>query len=401
MLNKCFSLSRLRDYSSANCTRTWRQVGRPSPPHPSAPWRPTLVDIGAHPRKWKEHPPPNRDILHTLRYFGGWLGSGTKRHTRSTRLLGNKGRAPSHYPEGTKGRPSGRPQFLTTSRWPQHPPPRRQSCRMLSHGRLGFMLTVSDGRTTPALVPIGQQQHSSPTPVHHIRSEHVGRQAQPPPRQRRLAARPLDVLRDGHPCRPPHDRPLRLGAQHATPPLQRKLAIPIVRSGGLPSPRRYPIARGKQHVQPLLATTTRSRPKATVERRSIHNGRPPLARQSVAPSAYRVGLARDGHAGSRSLVPSREAARTRHNRQASLARQCLPDSLPAWLYLRRGAVSAAPTIFNTRQIMPAIQSYPARATKVRYKIKVAGYNNPCADSMRPYMQRPLGTNSLGAKASSY
>jgi hypothetical protein len=48
------------------------------------------------------------------------------------------------------------------------------------------------------MVPVGHQQYSYQTPVHHIRGEHVGTQAQPPPRQRRLAARPFGVSRDGH-----------------------------------------------------------------------------------------------------------------------------------------------------------------------------------------------------------
>jgi hypothetical protein len=54
-------------------------------------------------------------------------------------------------------------------------------------------------------------------------------------------------------------------------------------------------------------------------------------------------------------------------------------------------------MFNTRQIMPAIQSYHAWAAKARYKIEVAGCNNPWADLMRPYMHRLLGTDNLGAK----
>jgi hypothetical protein len=59
----------------------------------------------------------------------------------------------------------------------------------------------------------------------------------------------------------PHtiDRFAEIGPQtthHTTSPLQRKLARPVVRSGGLPSLRRYPMARGKQLVQPPLATTT-------------------------------------------------------------------------------------------------------------------------------------------------
>jgi hypothetical protein len=48
--------------------RTWRQVGRPSPPHPLAPARPKVLDPGAQPRKWQEHPPTSRVSLHTLKY---------------------------------------------------------------------------------------------------------------------------------------------------------------------------------------------------------------------------------------------------------------------------------------------------------------------------------------------
>jgi hypothetical protein len=55
------------------------------------------------------------------------------------------------------------------------------------------------------------------------------------------------------------------------------------------------------------------------------------------------------------------------------------------------------TMFNTRKIMSAIQSNSTRAAKVRYKIEVAGCNNPWATLMRLYMQRLLGTYSLGAK----
>jgi hypothetical protein len=55
------------------------------------------------------------------------------------------------------------------------------------------------------------------------------------------------------------------------------------------------------------------------------------------------------------------------------------------------------TMLNTRRIIPAIQTYPTRAAKLRYKIEVAGCKNPWAASMRPYMQRLLGTYNLGAK----
>jgi hypothetical protein len=122
-----------------------------------------------------------------------------------------------------------------------------------------------------------------------------------------------------------------------------------------------------------------------------------MARKSVAPSTYRVRVPRDGPTATRSLAPSREAARTRFSRQASLARKCRLNSLPAWLYLRRGSVSATLTMFSTRHIKQAIQSYPSRVAKIRYNVEVAGCKNPWADSMRPYMQRLLGTDRLGTK----
>jgi hypothetical protein len=68
--------------------RARRQVGMPSPPHPSAPPQSVLVDPGSQPRKWQKHPPTGRVSLHTLRQIGVWLGSRTKRPTRSTGLLG-------------------------------------------------------------------------------------------------------------------------------------------------------------------------------------------------------------------------------------------------------------------------------------------------------------------------
>jgi hypothetical protein len=182
--------------------------------------------------------------------------------------------------------------------------------------------------------------------------------------------------------------------------VQRKLARPVVRSSGVPSPRRFVMARKKQLLQPTMALATRPRPKTTSERRSSHNGLPPLARKSVALGTYRVGVPRDGHAGPRALVPSRAAARTWYSRQASLARHCLPDSIPAWLYLRRGVAIATLTMFDTRQIRLAVEAYPTRAAKVRYKVEVAGCNNLWAASMHPYIQRLQGTHSLGEKRSS-
>jgi hypothetical protein len=54
-------------------------------------------------------------------------------------------------------------------------------------------------------------------------------------------------------------------------------------------------------------------------------------------------------------------------------------------------------MFITRPTISAVRSYTTRTTKVRYKLEIAGCNYPWADSMRPYMQRLHGTNTLGAK----
>jgi hypothetical protein len=112
-------------------------------------------------------------------------------------------------------------------------------------------------------------------------------------------------------------------------------------------------------------------------------------------STYRVGVPQVGSFGAHSFVSSRTAARARYNRQPTLARHSLPDSLRAWLYFRRGRTSATLTMFITRPISSAVRSYTTRTTKVRCKLKIAGCNNPWANSPCPYLQRLHAT--LGAK----
>jgi hypothetical protein len=124
------------------------------------------------------------------------------------------------------------------------------------------------------------------------------------------------------------------------------------------------------------------------------NGRP--RRQGKAWHTYRVGVPQVGSFGApHSFVSSRTAARARYNRQPTLARHSLPDSLQAWLYIRRGTTSATLTMSITRPISSAVRSYTTRTNKVRYKLEIAGCNNPWANSMCPYMQRLHDT--LGAK----
>jgi hypothetical protein len=67
---------------------------------------------------------------------------------------------------------------------------------------------------------------------------------------------------------------------------------------------------------------------------------PPMDRQSMAPSAYQDGFRRTCRRAPSKLVPTPASGATRYNRQSSLGRCYAPISLMAWLYLRRGAVSA-------------------------------------------------------------
>jgi hypothetical protein len=57
-------------------------------------------------------------------------------------------REPSHYMEGSKSRPLGRPRFFALHRWPQHPPPR---------GRRFFACYVMAG-LTPRLPEIMKER---------------------------------------------------------------------------------------------------------------------------------------------------------------------------------------------------------------------------------------------------
>jgi hypothetical protein len=54
-------------------------------------------------------------------------------------------------------------------------------------------------------------------------------------------------------------------------------------------------------------------------------------------------------------------------------------------------------MFNTREIKPAVQNYPTREAKVRYKLEIYGCKYPLPYSMRPYMQRLLVADTMGGK----
>lgn len=73
--------------------------------------------------------------------------------------------------------------------------------------------------------------------------------------------------------------------------------------------------------------------------------------------------------------------------------------MPAWLHLKKGRISATLAMFPAGHVLPAVQgqSLPQRKSRVKYGLQIAGCTNPWADTMRPYMQRMLGSDALGAK----
>jgi hypothetical protein len=81
--------------------------------------------------------------------------------------------------EGGEGRPTGRPNVPATPRRPKRPPPRGQPRRLLRLDRTHVTFPGNDRGAPPTLVPVGQLQHPHHALVHHIRGEHVGRQAHP------------------------------------------------------------------------------------------------------------------------------------------------------------------------------------------------------------------------------
>jgi hypothetical protein len=142
--------------------------------------------------------------------------------------------------------------------------------------------------------------------------------------------------------------------QHPTTALQRMVEGPNVRSGGRSPPIRRKVPARKQPLQPPMAPPTKPRPKTTTERRSGYSNRPPVGQKSMAPSAYLYGFKRTYRYAPSRLVPTRALGATRYYMQFSLGSHYIQGSLPAWLYLRRGAVSATLALFTGLHREPRI-----------------------------------------------
>jgi hypothetical protein len=198
------------------------------------------------------------------------------------------------------------------------------------------------------------EKHQHHGTLHHVSSQLRGRQAQSTPRLRRLETRPGIVCGTRHEIRAALDRPLRLGPQQPTTPLQRRPEGPYVRSGRRTPPPRQRHAKRKQLVQPSLAPTTQPRPKSSTKRHNGYRSRPSLEWECLAPSAYRDAFRRSYRRSPPGLIPTTASGATWYNMQSTLAGDNIPRSLPAWLYLRRGAASATLALFTAIRREPRI-----------------------------------------------
>jgi hypothetical protein len=95
-----------------------------------------------------------------------------------------------------------------------------------------------------------------------------------------------------------------------------------------------------------MARTTQPLPKTSTERRIGYNSRPTLDMESRGPSAYRDGFRRIYHRSPSGVVPTRASGATRYTMQSALAIDNIPRSFAAWLYMRRGVVSATLALFT-------------------------------------------------------
>jgi hypothetical protein len=305
------------------------------------------------------------------------MGRSPKRASRGSRILEQRRRT-----EGVEGRPSGCREFHTATGRPQRPPLARKQPRSMSHShRHDLTVANYDGRTTTIMVPTRHEQHHYQGPLHQVSGQRLGRQAQSTPRQRRLETRPGIVCRTRHEVRKTFVRPLRLGPQRPPTPLQRRLEGPHVRGIGRPPPPRQRLAQGNQLVQPTLAPPIQPRPKPSTERRNSYRSPPSLDMKGLAPSAYRDGFRGNYHRSTSRLVPTRAAGATRYTRQSTLANDNIPRSLPAWLYLRRGADSATLALFTGIHSEPRIP-HPSPAVKHSLSIGLPSQPPPTRGSRR-------------------
>jgi hypothetical protein len=85
--------------------------------------------------------------------------------------------------------------------------------------------------------------------------------------------------------------------------------------------------------------------------------------------------------------------------QAPLARHFTSHSLPAWLYLQRGAVSATLTTFASGKGQPTTWTSTMAIPKLVRKcnVEITECTNPWTKSMRPHKSRTLSSDVLGAQ----
>jgi hypothetical protein len=90
------------------------------------------------------------------------MGRGTERAPRSSKFLGRRGRATTHYLQGVEGRPSRCREFLTADGRPQRPHARGQPRSMSRFDTPNLKVTCHVGGTTASMVLTPHGQYKPP-----------------------------------------------------------------------------------------------------------------------------------------------------------------------------------------------------------------------------------------------
>jgi hypothetical protein len=220
--------------------RRRREMGRPRPFSPQATTRSAMVDKGTHTIQRHAHSQTRRDRVPTHGQLRLWMGRGTERVPRGSRILEQRRRTLSHYMERVEGRPLRSREFPTAIGRPQRPPARGQLGSLSHSDRSDLAITCHDGRAATIVVLTRHEQLNikaryiiSPA---NVWADKLSRNLDSD--DWRL---PFTICGTRHAVGLALDRPFRFGTQHPTTPLQRGMEGPNVRSGGrTPPPRRKP-----------------------------------------------------------------------------------------------------------------------------------------------------------------
>jgi hypothetical protein len=152
------------------------------------------------------------------------------------------------------------------------------------------------------------------------------------------------------------------------------------------------MAMRNQLLQPPVTPTTQPRPETSIERSCGQINRLQMDKQGLATFAYRDSLRRTDRPAPPILVPTRTSGATKYHIQSPIARHCIPSSLPAWLYLRRGTVSASLALFTGIHREARIPNHQSSKTRPKYIVYVTTNTNPWIKTMtKPYLAKIMGS----------